>query len=115
MSTVQTDCDSCKVLAVLSQFHLGHNATEIQTSDLLQKICHLHPNAIPQVMISTIHHNNPLKENLCTRVKIPFKHVKYTHYLTQSSAVMYSDNTHYRKSNRLTLWIVSPFFSVKGL
>ncbi|KAK9973995.1 hypothetical protein ABG768_022106 [Culter alburnus] len=46
--SMQTDCDSCKVLAVLSQFHLGHNATEIQTSDLLQKICHLHPNAIPQ-------------------------------------------------------------------
>ncbi|XDV19727.1 hypothetical protein PO909_025147 [Leuciscus waleckii] len=46
--TLSTDCDSCKILAVLSRFHLGHNATEIQTSDLLQKICHLHPNAIPQ-------------------------------------------------------------------
>ncbi|XP_067293723.1 surfactant protein Bb [Pseudorasbora parva] len=48
LSTAQTDCDSCKILAVLSQFHLGHNATEIQTSDLLRKICHLHPNAVPQ-------------------------------------------------------------------
>ncbi|XP_043094635.1 surfactant protein Bb isoform X2 [Puntigrus tetrazona] len=43
-----SDCESCKILAVLSQFHLGHNATEIQTTDLLQKMCHLHPNAIPQ-------------------------------------------------------------------
>uniref|UniRef100_A0A9J8BWQ4 Pulmonary surfactant-associated protein B n=1 Tax=Cyprinus carpio carpio TaxID=630221 RepID=A0A9J8BWQ4_CYPCA len=43
-----SDCESCKILAVLSQFHLGHNATEIQTSDLLQKMCHLHPNAIPR-------------------------------------------------------------------
>ncbi|XP_051548175.1 surfactant protein Bb [Myxocyprinus asiaticus] len=48
LPTVQTDCDSCKILAVLSQLHLGHNITEIQTSALLQKICHLHPNAIPQ-------------------------------------------------------------------
>ncbi|XP_051967769.1 prosaposin-like [Xyrauchen texanus] len=48
LSTVHTDCDSCKKLAVLSQFHLGHNFTEIQTSAELQKICHLHPNAIPQ-------------------------------------------------------------------
>ncbi|XP_077062937.1 surfactant protein Bb [Siphateles boraxobius] len=46
--TLSTDCDSCKMLAVLSWFHLGHNTTEIATSDLLQKICHLHPNAIPQ-------------------------------------------------------------------
>ncbi|XP_016407775.1 prosaposin-like [Sinocyclocheilus rhinocerous] len=43
-----SDCESCKILAVLSRFHLGHNATEIQTSDLLQKMCHLHPNAIPR-------------------------------------------------------------------
>ncbi|KAK7174003.1 hypothetical protein R3I93_003739 [Phoxinus phoxinus] len=42
--TLSTDCDSCKILAALSRFHLGHNATEIQ----LQKICHLHPDAIPQ-------------------------------------------------------------------
>lgn len=45
--TLSTDCDSCRILAVLSRFHLGHNTTEIQTSDLLQKICHLHPDAIP--------------------------------------------------------------------
>ncbi|XP_056314804.1 surfactant protein Bb [Danio aesculapii] len=48
LSAAQTDCDSCKILAVLSQFHLGLNATDTQTSDLLQKICHLHPGAIPQ-------------------------------------------------------------------
>uniref|UniRef100_A0A673J7U0 Pulmonary surfactant-associated protein B n=1 Tax=Sinocyclocheilus rhinocerous TaxID=307959 RepID=A0A673J7U0_9TELE len=48
LSSEQTDCDSCKILAILSQLHLGHNATEIQTSDLLQKMCHLHPNAIPR-------------------------------------------------------------------
>lgn len=48
MSSLVSDCESCKILAVLSQFHLGHNATEIQTSDLLQKMCHLHPNAIPR-------------------------------------------------------------------
>ncbi|XP_042601954.1 prosaposin-like [Cyprinus carpio] len=48
LSREQTDCESCKILAVLFQFQLGHNATEIQTSDLLQKMCHLHPNAIPQ-------------------------------------------------------------------
>ncbi|XP_042613357.1 prosaposin-like [Cyprinus carpio] len=48
VSSEQTDCDSCKILAILSQFHLGHNATEIQTSDLLQKMCHLHPNTIPR-------------------------------------------------------------------
>ncbi|XP_051520676.1 prosaposin-like [Myxocyprinus asiaticus] len=48
LSTVHTDCDSCKKLAVLSQFRLGHNFTEIQTSAKLQKICHFHPNAIPQ-------------------------------------------------------------------
>lgn len=58
MSSLVSDCESCKVLTVLSQFHLGHNATDIQTSDLLQKMCHLHPNAIPRVMIP-IHYKNP--------------------------------------------------------
>ncbi|XP_052447464.1 prosaposin [Carassius gibelio] len=56
--SVQNDCDSCKTLAILSQFHLGHNATEIQTSDLLQKMCHLHPNAIPQCEVFVMLHGH---------------------------------------------------------
>ncbi|XP_030641908.1 surfactant protein Bb [Chanos chanos] len=46
-------CDSCKILAVLTQFHLGQNATELQNSSFLKKLCTLHPNAIPECEVFT--------------------------------------------------------------
>ncbi|XP_062873976.1 surfactant protein Bb [Trichomycterus rosablanca] len=42
-----SDCQTCKTLVILSQFHLGRNASEPQVSSVLHKMCHLHPNALP--------------------------------------------------------------------
>lgn len=44
-----SDCESCRILAVLSRLHLGLNSTEPQTSSFLQSVCVNHPNAIPKV------------------------------------------------------------------
>ncbi|KAM3611536.1 uncharacterized protein V6R79_020157 [Siganus canaliculatus] len=43
-----SDCESCRTLAALSRLHLGHNATETQTSSFLRTVCVHHPNAIPK-------------------------------------------------------------------
>ncbi|XP_058230353.1 surfactant protein Bb [Hemibagrus wyckioides] len=42
-----SDCKTCKVLMILTQIHLGHNATETQMTSLLWKTCHVHPNTLP--------------------------------------------------------------------
>ncbi|KAJ8347034.1 hypothetical protein SKAU_G00284350 [Synaphobranchus kaupii] len=42
------DCNSCQMLAILARFHLGSNATELQTSAFLESVCFLHPSSIPK-------------------------------------------------------------------
>ncbi|KAG5834790.1 hypothetical protein ANANG_G00265310 [Anguilla anguilla] len=42
------DCDSCQTLANLARFHLGSNATELQTSAFLESVCLSHPSSIPE-------------------------------------------------------------------
>ncbi|KAK1806794.1 hypothetical protein P4O66_005281 [Electrophorus voltai] len=45
--SLPSDCQSCKTLVILTQVHLGQNATDSQTSSMLQKICQSHTNALP--------------------------------------------------------------------
>ncbi|KAB5528379.1 hypothetical protein PHYPO_G00139570 [Pangasianodon hypophthalmus] len=45
--SLPSDCKTCKILMILTQVHLGQNATETQMTSLLWKTCHFHPNALP--------------------------------------------------------------------
>ncbi|XP_076843235.1 surfactant protein Bb isoform X1 [Brachyhypopomus gauderio] len=45
--SLMSDCHSCKTLVFLTQTHLGQNASEPETSSMVQKMCLLHPNALP--------------------------------------------------------------------
>ncbi|KAI1904951.1 hypothetical protein AGOR_G00010960 [Albula goreensis] len=66
----QDDCYSCQTLAVLAQFHLGSNATELQTSSFLESVCMLHPSAIPECESFTQHHRLALQRALAKPVGI---------------------------------------------
>ncbi|XP_056149345.1 surfactant protein Bb [Lampris incognitus] len=43
-----SDCQSCRMLAVLIRVHIGLNSTGSPSSTFLQSVCHHHPNAIPK-------------------------------------------------------------------
>ncbi|KAJ8401995.1 hypothetical protein AAFF_G00372300 [Aldrovandia affinis] len=58
------DCDSCQTLAILARFHLGSNATELQTSSFLESVCLLHPSAIPKCHSFTQRNGPALKRAL---------------------------------------------------
>ncbi|XP_056323318.1 prosaposin-like isoform X2 [Danio aesculapii] len=43
-----SNCDSCLTLAVLTQMHLGSNATERQAASFLDTVCQINPSAMPK-------------------------------------------------------------------
>ncbi|XP_010895677.2 surfactant protein Bb [Esox lucius] len=70
-SSLPSDCDSCRTLAVLSRLHLGLNATEPQTSTFLQSVCQMHPNAVPKCKTFTTFYGPRLRKVLGRQMEAP--------------------------------------------
>ncbi|XP_026199294.1 surfactant protein Bb [Anabas testudineus] len=66
-----SDCESCRILALLSRLHLGFNSTEPQTSSFLQSVCVSHPNAIPKCEVFTKIYGSRLQKELGNQMDAP--------------------------------------------